>query len=137
MSSTEKHVLDDQQVGFSTMLVVRDIEVSESFYTKHFGFHVTERLEALRRLERPGATLYLVLPGGPTDDKPTITLTPPHDFSRPAVNLIFRVRDVLQTHQLLAAGGLRFLTPPLKPAWGGWRCFAQDPDGNLIEIEQP
>jgi hypothetical protein len=27
------------------------------------------------------------------------------------------------------------LTPPKQPRWGGWRCFAHDPDGYLIEVE--
>jgi catechol 2,3-dioxygenase-like lactoylglutathione lyase family enzyme len=135
--SSSPHVLDDQQLGFSTMLVVRDIVASELFYTRHFGFSVTERLESLRRLERPGATLYLVLTSPPTIDKPTVTLTPPSDFSRPSVNLIFRVRSVVDTYKSLAAGGLVFATPPQQPPWGGWRCFTQDPDGYLIEFEQP
>jgi len=53
------------------------------------------------------------------------------------VDLVFRVRDVRETHRALGETGLSFLTPPQQPPWGGWRCFAQDPDGYLIEIEQP
>jgi len=53
------------------------------------------------------------------------------------VNLVFEVADVHAEHAALRARGLRFLTPPMEPPWGGWRCFAQDPDGYLIEIEQP
>lgn len=30
---------------------------------------------------------------------------------------------------------LKLLTPPKSPPWGGWRCFAHDPDGYLVEIE--
>jgi catechol 2,3-dioxygenase-like lactoylglutathione lyase family enzyme len=131
------HPLDSQLVGFSTMLVVRDLTVSERFYVDHLGFDVTERLDSLRRLERSGATIYLVLTSPPTADKPGITLAPHSEANRPAVNLIFRVRDVRQTHAALSAGGMPFLAPPQQPAWGGWRCFAQDPDGYLIEFEQP
>lgn len=131
------HPLDAQQVGFSTMLVVLDLSVSERFYADRLGFVVTERLASLRRLERPGATIYLVLASPPTADKPGVTLAPPQAPNRPDVNLIFRVRDVRQTHAALSAAGMQFLTAPQQPAWGGWRCFAQDPDGYLIEIEQP
>jgi catechol 2,3-dioxygenase-like lactoylglutathione lyase family enzyme len=131
------HILDSQHVGFSTMLTVRDLSASERFYVQHFGFEVTERLDSLRRLERPGAKLYLVLPSPPTVDKPDITLSPQPVHNRPSVNLIFRVKDVRTVHAALAASGLAFLTPPVQPTWGGWRCFAQDPDGYLIEIEQP
>ena len=132
-----RHVLDTQHVSFSTMLVVRDLAASEWFYVHHFGFEVTERLESLRRLERHGATLYLVLRGPPTADKPSVTFAPQPARDRPAVNLIFRVKDVSTVHSALAGNGLLFLTPPAQPAWGGWRCFTQDPDGYLIEIEQP
>jgi hypothetical protein len=31
--------------------------------------------------------------------------------------------------------GVEFLTPPKSPPWGGWRCFAHDPDSYLVEIE--
>lgn len=119
------------------MLVVRDLSASEHFYVQHFGFEVTERLESLRRLERPGATLYLVLTSPPTADKPDVTLAPSPARGRPSVNLVFRVKDVRTVHAALSASGLSFLTPPVQPAWGGWRCFAQDPDGYLVEVEQP
>ena len=129
--------LDSQLVVFSTMLVVRDLSISEQFYVRHFGFVVTERFESLRRLERHGASIYLGLVGDPTIDKPGVTLTPQPARDKPAVNLIFRVKDVRAVHDALAANRLTFLAPPSQPPWGGWRCFTQDPDGYLIEIEQP
>lgn len=135
--SHAKDPLDSQLVDFSTMLVVRDLSASEQFYAGHFGFAVTERLESLRRLERPGVSLYLVLPGDPTSDKPGVRLAPQPVRGATAVNLIFRVTDVRAVHSALVAGGLSFLAPPTQPPWGGWRCFTQDPDGHLIEIEQP
>ncbi len=92
--------------------------------------------EHLRLLQRNGISLYLVTESAPTEDKPGVTLAPPADASRPTVNLIFHVKDVRATYQALQAGGLKFLTPPYQPSWGGWRVFAQDPDGHLIEIEQ-
>jgi catechol 2,3-dioxygenase-like lactoylglutathione lyase family enzyme len=134
---TTPHPLDSQQVGFSTMLAVRDIDVSEDFYATHFGFKTTEKLQSLRRMDRTGAAIYLVLTSPPTPDKPTVTLTPPEARNSPSVNLIFRVKDVRVTYAALTEGGLVFLSPPQQPPWGGWRCFAQDPDGYLIEIEQP
>jgi catechol 2,3-dioxygenase-like lactoylglutathione lyase family enzyme len=33
--------------------------------------------------------------------------------------------------------GVEFLAEPYAPPWGGHRCFAVDPDGNLIELEEP
>lgn len=135
--SNAPHPLDKQFVRFSTMLTVRDLSASESYYVRYFGFRVTERLEGLRLLERPSVALYLTTESAPTADKPNVTLAPPPQKDRPAVNLIFRVSDVRATHEALAKLGLKFLAPPQQPPWGGWRCFAQDPDGYLIEIEQP
>lgn len=123
--------------GFSTMLVVRNLVASENFYRHHFGFEVTEGSPSMRRLERLGATIYLVVTSPPTIDKPGITLSPPPDRDKPSVNLVFRVKDVRSVYSALAARGLVFLSPPAQPAWGGWRAFTQDPDGYLIEIEEP
>lgn len=134
---TETDPFGDQFVSFSTMLTVKDLAFSEQFYVRHFGFRVTERLETLCRLQRPSISLYLITESPPTSDKPGVTLAPPADHATPAVNLVFRVKDVRATYAALIARGLRFLTPPQQPPWGGWRCFAQDPDGYLIEIEQP
>jgi catechol 2,3-dioxygenase-like lactoylglutathione lyase family enzyme len=131
------HVFDAMSASFSTMLTVRELGASESFYVRYFGFRVTERLPNLRRLERPGISIYLVTESPPTVDKPNVTLAPPSDRSKPSVNLVFRVADVRAAHKALASLGLKFLAPPQQPSWGGWRCFAQDPDGYLIEIEQP
>ncbi len=128
--------LDQHQIGFSTLLTVRDLSASEAFYVRYFGFRVIERLQTLRRLERPGISLYLITESPPTSDKPPVTLAPPALRARPPVNLIFHVSDVRATHKALVSLGLQFLAPPQQPAWGGWRCLAQDPDGYLIEIEQ-
>ncbi len=122
---------------FSVMLAVTDLSRSEAFYVQHFGFSMTERLAGLRRLELPGVSLYLVSESPPTTDKPSVTIAPLADRDRPPVNLIFRVADMRGAHKALVETGLQFLTEPAQPPWGGWRCFAQDPDGYLIEIEQP
>ncbi len=128
--------LDAQLVRFSTMLTVRNLSVSETYYVRHFGFKLTESMEGLRFLERPGVALYLISESPPTVDKPNVTLAPPAK-NRPSSALIFRVSDARATHEALEKLGVKFISPPQQPAWGGWRCFAQDPDGYLIEIEQP
>lgn len=129
-------VLGAQLTHCSTMLVVRDLATSETFYVRYFGFEVMQNLEHLKRLQRPGMSLYLVTEGPPTADKPGVTLAPLRDSARPPVNLIFHVRDVRATYAALTDKGLGFLTPPQQPPWGGWRVFTQDPNGYLIEIEQ-
>jgi catechol 2,3-dioxygenase-like lactoylglutathione lyase family enzyme len=47
------------------------------------------------------------------------------------------VKDCAKAYDELRTLGVEFLTPPQRPPWGGWRCFTRDPDGYLIEIEEP
>lgn len=129
--------LSDYFVRFSMMLVVRDLSVSEAFYCRYFDFQVEERSDGLLLLKHPHLFLYLITESPPTVDKPTVTLAPLESADRSPVNIVFRVRDVRTVYTALQSQGLTFLAPPVQPAWGGWRCFAQDPDGYLIEIEQP
>ncbi len=118
------------------MLAVRDVERSVCFYRDVLGF---EQLEYphIPLLSYGNLQLFLVEESPPTGDRPGVTLTPPEKAGQMPVNLVFEVDDVRAEYASLSARGLRFLTPPAQPPWGGWRCFAQDPDGYLIEIEQP
>lgn len=81
--------------------------------------------------------LFLVEESPPTPDRPAVALVPTADRERIPVNIVLEVDDVHVRYEQLVARGLSFLTPPAQPPWGGWRCFAQDPDGYLIELEQP
>lgn len=118
------------------MLAVRDVERSLAFYRDILGFEQLEYPQ-IPLLRRGALELFLVEESPPTDDRPGVTLAPPADARRMPVNLVFEVDDVHAEHAALSARGLRFLTPPVQPPWGGWRCFARDPDGYSIEIEQP
>lgn len=118
------------------MLAVRDVEVSVAFYRDALGF---EQLPYphIPLLRCGGLLLHLVEHSPPTEDKPTVTLTAPVEADTTPVNLVLEVNDAHSVHAALRRRGVRFLTPPVRPPWGGWRCFARDPDGYLIEIEQP
>jgi len=43
----------------------------------------------------------------------------------------------LESARRLDEAGARFLADPYEPPWGGCRFFCVDPDGYLVEIEQP
>ena len=66
-----------------------------------------------------------------------MTMTTPEDPSQANVALVVEVVDARRRHAELAAKGATFLAEPYKPPWGGCRFFCVDPDGYLVEIEQP
>jgi len=126
----------DGLIRAAVMLAVRDAERSVAFYRDVLGFEQLEYPE-IPLLRRGDLQLFLVEESPPTDDRPGVTLTPPASPGRMPINLVFEVDDAEAEYAVLSARGLAFLTPPAQPPWGGLRCFAQDPDGYLIEIEQP
>ena len=71
--------------------------------------------------------------GGPTDDKPTVTLVPPSDPEHASSFLNIRVADIAAVYKLWSARGAKFLTPPIDHG-GEIRCYMRDPDGHLIEV---
>jgi catechol 2,3-dioxygenase-like lactoylglutathione lyase family enzyme len=79
--------------------------------------------------------LILNVGGGPTDDKPDVTLEPPGDPSRTSAFLNLRVADIQQVYAEWSARGAEFLTPPIDRG-GEIRCYLRDPDGHLIEVGQ-
>src|SRR5258708_2848070 len=73
--------------------------------------------------------------GGPTDDKPTVTLEAPTDPDRVSAFLNIRVADIAAVHPDSSAPAAHFLTPPIHPA-PEVRCCLRDPDRHLIEVGQ-
>ena len=73
--------------------------------------------------------------GGPTDDKPTVTLETPPDPDRASSFLNIRVADVHAVYDEWSSRGAKFLTPP-KQHRTEIRCYIRDPDGHLIEVGQ-
>jgi len=73
--------------------------------------------------------------GGPTDDKPTVTLETPPDPNRTSSFLNIRVKDIYAKYEEWSAKGAEFLTPPKQHPYE-IRCYIRDPDGYLIEVGQ-
>jgi lactoylglutathione lyase len=121
----------------ATMLVTNDMDRSVAFYRDLFGFEVRDHEDSIALLSLGSMLLYLVTESPPTSDKPSITLANTNTQAQTSVNLVFRVSDYQAVYEDLQQRGVAFLTPPHSPDWGGWRCFTRDPDGYLIEIEQP
>jgi catechol 2,3-dioxygenase-like lactoylglutathione lyase family enzyme len=121
------------------ILAVRDVAASIAFYRDHVGFTVEATYDdpPYATLELAGTRLSLAEQGHVADDRPGVAMTAPADPSRADVVLVVEVDDARAEHARLAAAGVRFLAEPYEPPWGGCRFFCVDPDGYLVEIEQP
>ena len=73
--------------------------------------------------------------GGPTDDKPAVTLETPRDPDRVSSFLNIRVRDIAAVYAERSAGGAQFLTPPKQHRYD-IRCYIRDPDGYISSGSQ-
>lgn len=134
--SPDNRPLSQVLVQIALMLVVADIKKSVAFYHDILGFDVNEQDSYFAQLERGPTRLYLITESEPTPDKPMTHFVMANRNGRTPVNLIFQVRDCQQAYTELSQRGMRFFTPPQQAEWGGWRCFAHDPDGYSIQLEQ-
>lgn len=128
--------LDGTLLGAATMIVVDDLGASVRFYRDKLGFEVVEEYETIVALSRGPMLLQLFTHSPPTPDKPKLTLANTNTADATSVVLEFIVADCRAAYDELLTLGVEFLTPPQVPPWGGWRCFARDPSGYLIEIEE-
>jgi catechol 2,3-dioxygenase-like lactoylglutathione lyase family enzyme len=121
------------------ILAVRDVERSVAFYRDQLGFEVEALYDdpPYATLTRDGVRLSLAEQGHPAPDRPGITLQVPTDPSVLPAIVVLEVADAAAVHGRLVAAGAPILAEPWAPPWGGLRCFVVDPDGYLVEIEQP
>ncbi len=115
-------------------LVVADQDRSREFYQSVFGATVVlERDPVILKIAN--SWLILNVGGGPTDDKPAVTLTTPPDPNRTSAFLNIRVADIAAAYTDWSARGAEFLTEPKDHAHE-IRAYIRDPDGHLIEVGQ-
>jgi catechol 2,3-dioxygenase-like lactoylglutathione lyase family enzyme len=121
------------------ILAVSDFERSLRFYRDELGFEVEATYDdpPYATLVASGARLSLAEQGHSAEDRPGVEMAVPADRGRLAAILVLEVVDCLRAYESLKHAGVPFLAEPYSPPWGGHRCFAIDPDGNLIELEQP
>ena len=119
-------------LAVTSFIVSSDVERSRRFYTEVLGGEaVLEGELSIVALANGWVTISGA--GGPTDDKPTVSLVPPSDPDRASSFLNIRVADIAAVYALWRARGARFLTPPIDRG-GEIRCYMRDPDGHLIEV---
>lgn len=118
----------------TNVLVVSDPGRSREFYSSVFGATVVRESDPVI-LRLANTWLTLVVGGGPTDDKPTFTVSTPTDVDRASAFMNFRVADIARAYKEWSARGATFLTEP-KDHGIEIRAFIRDPDGHLIEVGQ-
>ena len=99
--------------------------------------HAVDDLERKGRTNVALANSWIIINagGGPTDDKPSVTLETPRDPDRVSSFLNIRVKDIHAVYAEWSARGAQFLTPPKQHQYE-IRCYIRDPDGHLIEVGQ-
>jgi len=115
-------------------LIVADIKRSVAFYGNVLGATVLREGEpTFLRL----GNIWLTINGGggPTDDKPEVTASPPRDENILSNFLNLRVNDIRRYYDLWSSRGAKFITEPKVHATE-LRCYMRDPDGYLIEVGQ-
>lgn len=124
------------EVELTTILVVRDVNLSRDFWRDVIGAEVYREYGGTSCVLRlAGAWILLVTGGGPTADKPDVTFAAIDDPGRVDHAFTMRVRDCRAAYETLHARGAEFLTPPVASEWEV-RAFFRDPDGHLLEISE-
>lgn len=115
-------------------IVSADVSRSRDFYTGVLGGEVVlDGSPTIVALANSWITINEG--GGPTPDKPDVTLEAPRDLTRTSAFLNIRVADIEEVVRLWSARGARFLTAPIDRGLE-LRCYLRDPDGHLIEVGQ-
>ena len=115
-------------------VVSRDVAASRDFYAGVLGgTTVMDGGPAIVKL----ANSWIIINegGGPTEDKPDVTLDVSSDLNHADAFLNIRVADIQQVYDDWSARGAKFLTPPIDRG-AEIRCYMRDPDGHLIEVGQ-
>jgi catechol 2,3-dioxygenase-like lactoylglutathione lyase family enzyme len=115
-------------------IVSKDVERSCRFYTEVLGGELVLAGEP-SIVQLSNGWVIINVGGGPTDDKPTVTLEAPRDPDLVSSFLNIRVADIERIYTEWSARGAEFLTAP-KDHGREIRAYLRDPDGHLIEVGQ-
>jgi predicted enzyme related to lactoylglutathione lyase len=125
-------------ITIAHFLIVADVERSMRFYETVFGGRILssgDKKGAPGYLQIANTWLIVNVGGGPTPDKPTVTLHTPTDPNSFSSFMNIRVADIQACYELWKKRGAEFITEP-KDKYGETRCYIRDPDGYIIEVGQ-
>ncbi len=123
-------------ISIAHFLTVADISRSAHWYEKVFDARILSMGDGNAPAYLRLANIWMILNvgGGPTPDKPTVTLSVP-DPNKINSFMNMRVTDIQACYELWKNRGAEFITPPI-PKYGEIRCYMRDPDGYIIEVGQ-
>ena len=119
------------------LLTVADVGRSAGFYETVFGGRILSGGDsngAPGYIQIANAWLIVNVGGGPTPEKPSVTLSVP-DPDRMSAFMNIRVADIQTCYELWKSRGAEFITEP-KDKYGETLCYMRDPDGYIIEVGQ-
>ncbi len=119
-------------------ITVADIDRSADFYERVFGGRILSRgvsKGASGHIQVANTWPIVNVGGGPTPDKPSVTLSVPADPDKVSSFLKIRLADIQACSELWKSRGAEFITEP-KEKYGEIRCYIRDPDGYIIKIGQ-
>ena len=123
-----------EEIVLTQFIVSSNVERSRRFYTEVLGGETVLEGEPTV-VALANGWIIINVGGGPTDDKPTVTLEPPSDQDRVSAFLNIRVADIHAVYEQWSGRGAEFVTPPIDRG-REIRCYIRDPDGHLIEVGQ-
>jgi catechol 2,3-dioxygenase-like lactoylglutathione lyase family enzyme len=132
--ATEDFPAPSEGFVLTHFIVVEDVARSRDFYAGVLGGSIVLDGEPTI-VKLANSWIIINVGGGPTDDKPGVTLEPPRDRGSASAFLNIRVADIQAVYRDWSTKGADFLTPP-KDRGVELRCYLRDPDGHLIELGQ-
>ncbi len=134
MSTVSKGAINERRTKGA---INERIDRSARFYEKVFGGRILSRGDsegAPAYIQIANTWLLVNVGGGPTPDKPSVTLSVPDpDKINGFMNI--RVADIQACYELWKSRGAEFITEPI-PKYGEIRGYIRDPDGYIIEVGQ-
>jgi len=124
--------LPDEGILATLFITVRDVTASRAFYSRVLGGTVV--LEENPCMVKLSNTWIIMNPGGgPTPDKPGISVVEYEPGNKTSIFLNLRVADIQACYSQWKERGAEFVTPPIDRG-AEIRCYMRDPDGYLIEV---
>ena len=120
------------------ILTARDVAGLSGFYRDALGFELAAEFAdpPYVILHQAGMRLSLTADGARSEDLPGFTFQAASGGAAGSTCLVIEVDDCDAARTALEARGVTMRSEVFRPPWGGARFFCEDPERNLIEIEE-